>query len=426
MKKIAIIGFGGAGYNAAREVRRRDAEAEIHVYSDTDIGPYNPMLTTYYVKGAIPYDAMFPFGTLEQIEQDLGLIVHRETPVTKLDPENKTVYLADGSEARYDKILISTGASAVMPPIPGLDLPGVFKMRTAMDAVALKKRLDERTIKSGLVIGASWVGIKVIEDLMTYGIKSTLVDGAPWAFFVATFQETAERIQKDLENKGIDVSCGQMLERIEQEPNGQLTAVMKSGQRFTADTIAVCIGVRMNVGFLKDSGLAMERGILVDKHMETNVPDIYAAGDCCEAVDIQNGKHRNIGVWLNANKQGLVAGANMAGVPMEFDANVLVNLAHYLDYDFISIGDVSACKPEDEVYEYENDQYYIRGVKERGGNLKCVNIINSADSNGILKNLFIKMFENADAGLDLKSVCYLQWKGFPDSFINFLGGTTLD
>ena len=426
MKKIAIIGFGGAGYNAAREVRRRDAEAEIHVYSDTDIGPYNPMLTTYYVKGAIPYDAMFPFGTLEQIEQDLGLIVHRETPVTKLDPENKTVYLADGSEARYDKILISTGASAVMPPIPGLDLPGVFKMRTAMDAVALKKRLDERTIKSGLVIGASWVGIKVIEDLMTYGIKSTLVDGAPWAFFVATFQETAERIQKDLENKGIDVSCGQMLERIEQEPNGQLTAVMKSGQRFTADTIAVCIGVRMNVGFLKDSGLAMERGILVDKHMETNVPDIYAAGDCCEAVDIQNGKHRNIGVWLNANKQGLVAGANMAGVPMEFDANVLVNLAHYLDYDFISIGDVSACKPEDEVYEYENDQYYIRGVKECGGNLKCVNIINSADSNGILKNLFIKMFENADAGLDLKSVCYLQWKGFPDSFINFLGGSTLD
>ena len=426
MKKIAIIGFGGAGYNAAREVRRRDAEAEIHVYSDTDIGPYNPMLTTYYVKGAIPYDAMFPFGTLEQIEQDLGLIVHRETPVTKLDPKNKTVYLADGSEARYDKILISTGASAVMPPIPGLDLPGVFKMRTAMDAVALKKRLDEGTIKSGLVIGASWVGIKVIEDLMTYGIKSTLVDGAPWAFFVATFQETAERIQKDLENKGIDVSCGQMLERIGQEPNGQLTAVMKSGQRFTADTIAVCIGVRMNVGFLKDSGLAMERGILADKHMETNVPDIYAAGDCCEAVDIQNGKHRNIGVWLNANKQGLVAGANMAGFPMEFDANVLVNLAHYLDYDFISIGDVSACKPEDEVYEYENDQYYIRGVKERGGNLKCVNIINSADSNGILKNLFIKMFENADAGLDLKSVCYLQWKGFPDSFINFLGGTTLD
>ena len=155
MKKIAIIGFGGAGYNAAKEVRRRDAEAEIHVYSDTDIGPYNPMLTTYYVKGAIPYDAMFPFGSLEQIERDLRLTVHRETPVTGLEPETKTLRLADGSTAQYDKILISTGASAVMPPIPGLDLPGVFKMRTAMDAVAFKKRLDEGKIKTGLVIGAS-------------------------------------------------------------------------------------------------------------------------------------------------------------------------------------------------------------------------------------------------------------------------------
>ena len=155
MKKIAIIGFGGAGYNAAKEVRRQDAEAEIHVYTDTDIGPYNPMLTTYYVKGAIPYDAMFPFGSLEQIERELRLTVHRETPVTKLEPEIRTIHLANGSTAQYDKILISTGASAVMPPIPGLDLPGVFKMRTAADAVALKKQLDEGNIKTGLVIGSS-------------------------------------------------------------------------------------------------------------------------------------------------------------------------------------------------------------------------------------------------------------------------------
>ena len=426
MKKIAIIGFSGAGYNAARKARRLAPDAVIDVYSDTDIGPYNPMLTTYYVKGAIPYGALFPYGALETIEKELKLNVFRNKPVTGMDAEIKTLRFADGSKAQYDKILISTGASAVMPPIPGLDLPGVFKMRTAADAVALKKRLDEGSIKTGLVIGASWVGIKVIEDLVTYGVKSTLVDGAPWAFFVATFEETAKRVQKDLEDKGIVVSCGQMLDHIEQEDNGQLTAVMKNGQWFTADTVAVCIGVRMNVGFLKESGLEMNRGVLVDKHMETNVPGIYAAGDCCEAIDIQCGKHRNIGVWFNANEQGTVAGANMAGIPMEFDANVLVNLAHYLDYDFISIGDVSSCKPEDEVYEYEDAQYYIRGVKAKDGALKCINVINSADSNGILKNLFIKSFENKDAGLDLKSVCYLKWKGFPDSFIDFLGGKTVD
>lgn len=85
MKKIAIIGFGGAGYSAAKEARQRDAEAEIHVYSDTDLGPYNPMLTTYYVKGTIPYDALFPFGSLEEVQKELKLIVHPHTPVTGLD-----------------------------------------------------------------------------------------------------------------------------------------------------------------------------------------------------------------------------------------------------------------------------------------------------------------------------------------------------
>lgn len=87
MKRIAIIGFGGAGYNAAREIRRRDPAAEIDVYSDTDTGPYNPMLTTYYAKGAIPYDALFPFGDLETIQKDLNLHVYTGRPVTALVPE---------------------------------------------------------------------------------------------------------------------------------------------------------------------------------------------------------------------------------------------------------------------------------------------------------------------------------------------------
>lgn len=425
MKKVAIIGFGCAGFNAAREIRKLDPEAVIDVYSDTGIGPYNPMLTTYYVKGAIPYEALFPFGSLEKIRQELNLNVYGNTPVTGLDPETRTLTLADGRTARYDRILISTGASAVMPPIPGLDLPGVFKMRTAEDAVRLKEMLSSGRIRTGLVIGASWVGIKVVEDLVSAGVECTLVDGAKWMFFVAAFEQTAKRAQGDLERKGVKVSCSQMLSHIEQEPDGRLTAVMQGGDRFTADTVAVCIGVRMNVGFLRNSGIAMNRGILVDEKMQTNFPGIYAAGDCCEAIDSQTGTYRNIGVWMNATRMGQVAGANMAGGSAEFDANVLVNLAHYLDYDFISIGDISTCCAEDTLYEYEDDRYYIRGFRNAEG-IKCLNVIGSADSNGILKNAFIKSVKNRDAQLDLKSVCHLLDKGFPQSFIDFLGGNSID
>lgn len=426
MKKFAIVGFGAAGYKAAQEARRLDPEAQIDVYSDTNTAPYNPMLTTYYVKGAIPYEALFPFGSLEKITKELNINFYADTPVTGVIPEEKTLRFADGSSKQYDKILFSTGASAVMPPLQGIDLPGVFKMRTAQDAVALRKRLEEGTIKSALVIGSSWVGIKVLEDMIHYGVDCTLVDGAKWVFFVATFEETAKRIQRDLEEKGIRVECGQMLSHIEKEENGQLTAVMQNGQRFTADTIAVCIGVRMNVGFLRESGLTIGRGLQVDKHMQTNYEGIYAAGDCCEALDIQSQQHKNIGVWLNANSQGKVAGNNMAGGNMEFDANVLVNLARYLNYDFVSIGDVSTCKPEDELYEFENGRYYIRGVRDESGAIKCLNIIHSADSNGVIKNIFIKYFENKSAGLDPKSASYLREAGYPDSFIHFLGGRIVD
>lgn len=424
-ERFAIIGFGCAGYRAAEAIRNSGCDAVIDVYSDTNIPPYNPMLTTYYVKGAIPHEALFPFGTLEEITKKLNIRFHGEKPVVGLDPAEKTLTFADGSREKFDKILISTGASAVMPPLQGIDLPGVFKMRTAQDAEQLKAVLDKGEIKSALVIGASWVGIKVVEDMVAYGVPCTLVDGAKWMFYVAAFEETARRAQADLEAKGIQVACEQMLSHIEREENGQLTAVMRSGRRFTADTIAVCIGVRMNVGFLRDSGIEMNRGVVVDRAMKTNYAGIYAAGDCCEAIDTQTGTHRNIGVWLNANKQGIIAGTNMAGGDEQFDTNVLVNLAHYLDYDFISIGDMSTCKPEDPVYEYEDHTYYIRAVKA-DGIIKCINVIGSADSNGVIKNAFVSAIRDKDTKLDTQSVWFLKKQGFPDSFIDFLGGESDD
>ena len=425
MEKIAIIGFGGAGYSAAKEIRKNDRSAELHVYSDTGIGPYNPMLTTYYVKGAIPYEGMFPFGSLEEISEELELIIHTELPVTGIRATEKILEFADGRQEQFDKIVITTGASAIMPPVPGISLPGVFKMRTVQDAVDLKKALDANRVRDCLVIGASWVGIKVVEDIRERGLSCTLVDGASLMFCTAAFQETSDRARKDLEEKGVKVSCGQMLSSIEQEADGRLKAVMKSGDTFTADMVAVCVGVRTNTAFVRESGIELNRGIIVNSRMETNVPGIYAAGDCCEALDTQAGIHRNIGVWLNAIQQGRVAGANASGHPAEFDANVLVNLAHYLDYDFISIGDISGCRPEDPVYEYEDEHLYIRAVR-RDGRIQCLNVINSADSNGLLKNIFIKSLKSPEAALDIPSICKLRAKGFPESFIELLGGKCID
>ena len=425
MKKIAIVGFGGAGYNAAKAARRHDADAVIDVYTDTDLGPYNPMLTTYYVKGAIPLDALFPFGSLDKIREELHLNIYANTSVTAMNAEEKTLTLSDGAVRAYDSILISTGAGAFMPRCPGIDLPGVFKMRTAHDAMKLKTELDKGKIKTGLVIGASWVGIKVIEDFDARGIACTLVDGAKWIFPTATFEETSRRIHKDLREKGVELHFQQMLDHIEPEENGQLTAVMQNGSRFTADAIAICIGIRANIRFAMDAGLKTNRALVVDEHMQTSAPGIYAAGDCCEAPEAQTGAPFNIGVWMNAQRQGAVAGANMVGVPKEFGANMLLNLAHYMDYDFVSIGNILTCTPEDEVYEYEDDRYYIL-AKKKDGRISCINMIGTADSNGVMKQILLRAYETGRLATDVRSTCFLLDNGFPRSFIDFIGGTTID
>ena len=424
MKRLAIVGFGGAGYNAAKAARSVSPDAEIDVYTDTDVGPYNPMLTTYYVKNAIAYDTLFPFGALEKIAQSLRLNIHTGCPVTGLLAQERAVELANGTRRRYDSILLSTGASALMPPIPGIDLPGVLKMRTAADARLLKERIETGGLKDALVVGASWVGIKVIEDFYVKGIACTLVDGAKWIFPVAAFRETAQRIQADLDRKSVRQAYGQMLERIEREPDGRLAACMKGGERFSADTVVVCIGIRPNVGFLKGSGLEIGRAVRVDRKQQTNIPGIYAAGDCCEGFEMQSGTYKHVGVWANAQNQGRVAGINMAGGNEEFSSNLLLNLAHYLHVDFLSIGDITTCCPGDEVYEYEDDYYYIRGVK-KGKDIKCINIFGPPESNGILRSGFVKSLQHEQTFSDY-GVAALQAAGYPDSFIKFLGGSDHD
>lgn len=424
MKRLAIVGFGGAGYNAAKAARSVSPDEEIDVYTDTDVGPYNPMLTTYYVKNAIAYDTLFPFGALEEIAQSLRLNIHTGCPVTGLLAQERAVELANGTRRRYDSILLSTGASALMPPIPGIDLPGVLKMRTAADARLLKERIETGGLKDALVVGASWVGIKVIEDFYEKGIACTLVDGAKWIFPVAAFRETAQRIQADLDRKSVRQAYGQMLERIEREPDGRLAACMKGGERFSADTVVVCIGIRPNVGFLKGSGLEIGRAVRVDRKQQTNIPGIYAAGDCCEGFEMQSGTYKHVGVWANAQNQGRVAGINMAGGNEEFSSNLLLNLAHYLHVDFLSIGDITTCCPGDEVYEYEDDYYYIRGVK-KGKDIKCINIFGPPESNGILRSGFVKSLQHEQTFSDY-GVAALQAAGYPDSFIKFLGGSDHD
>ncbi|NCE66229.1 pyridine nucleotide-disulfide oxidoreductase [Pseudoflavonifractor sp. 524-17] len=425
MKKVAILGFGAAGYHGAQGVRMTDAEAVIDVYTDTAFGPHNPMLTTYYAKNALPYQGMFPYGSLEEVQERLNLQVFRASPVAELKTAEKAIRTAGGRTAWYDSILIATGASAFVPKIPGAGLPGVFSMRTEADARYLKERLESGAVRSGLVVGISWSGIKVAENFAQRGIPCTLMNRSAQAFSHALFPETAERVLAHFQERGLQISLGKTLQRIEQGADGGLSAFTRDGQQLTADIIVMTSGIRPNLDFLSTEDICTEGGLLVDPHMETCVPGIYAAGDCCAAYDIFTGTQKNIALWMNSVEQGRVAGVNMAGGSARFRGNLPVSLGHCLGLDFLSVGDPSAAVPTGRVYEYADKQLYIRAARN-GRKLHCINVIGAAECSGAIKNAFIKSIEAPDAALSIQTACLLRSQGFPDDFIKFLGGKHLD
>lgn len=428
MPQYAIVGFGNAGYHAARAIRTQDRQSPIHVYSDTALPPSNPMLTTYYVKGALSYENLFPHGNLAQITRELNLTFHAEAQVVKVCPQSKTLTLSDGAVATYDKLLIATGASAFVPGAEGMKLPGVCAVRTPEDALRLKEAIDQPGVRSVLVVGASMVGIKVVELAKLRGLRCTLIDGAPYMFPLAAMPDVAQRIQDYLTAQDVSLAFSAFLSKIvtapQGHPDGRLTAVMQDGATYSADLIAVCIGTRANTSLVQDTSIAVGRGIQVDRHMETSVPGVYAAGDCCEGYELQSGERRIIGLWANAGYQGRAAGENMAGGEKSFDYTILHNISHFMGIDFLGMGDITRPLPTDRFHTWERGDLFIKVAQSEDGTLKGLNMLGGAAVSGIIKNHFMKGLAGGAPVLDVESRCKLMGAGFPQDFIDFIGGGT--
>ncbi len=421
MLKIAIIGFGNAGFQALKAIRERDKEAEIHVYSDNEYPPANPMLTTYYVKESIPFTAMFPHGSMEHIGKENRAHFHMKKPVYRIEGDTRTLIFEDGSRECFDRILIATGAAPFVPSPAWKKMEQVMVMRTPEDAMRLKSRLDAGGVRSILVVGASMIGIKIAELAGMRGIACTMVDGAPYMFPLAAFRSTADRIQEFLINKGTGLAFSALLSDICEEPDGTVAAVMKDGRRFTADLVLVCIGTRANTGCVKDSGIAVNKGIVIDRDMRTSCEGIYAAGDCAEGYELQSGERRVIGLWANAGYQGRTAGINMTGGSSTFDFTLLCNISHFMGMDFIGLGDASRYREDDEVYEYEASGLYLKASK-KGSDIHCINMLGGGEVCGIIKNYFMKLLTGCRTGLETENFGILQGAGVPKEFISFLGG----
>ncbi|ONI38660.1 hypothetical protein AN639_07195 [Candidatus Epulonipiscium fishelsonii] len=339
MSCTIIIGSGAAAYECAKAMVEENYEGEIHVFSDTNRAPYNPMLTTYYAVGKLNFSGMFPYGEGEEVWSKLGVIFHPNTPVTKLDAINKTVTTHNNTYS-YDNCVIATGATPIVPPFPGHNSKKLFTVRTVEDAEKLFQASKDKP-KRVIVVGASMVGIKVVELFDKVGSQVCLVDLAPRIFPLAAHPECSKEIEARLAKMGIKLRFGSKLTSIEDTKDGVRVHFEEENNTEDGDIIILCIGVRANIGFVDKTQVETEQGILINNNMQTNVPSLYAVGDVAQGFEVITGKKRIIGLWASARMQGRCAGQNIAGGNATYEGNIMHNITHFMNMDFVGLGEVS-------------------------------------------------------------------------------------
>jgi NADPH-dependent 2,4-dienoyl-CoA reductase/sulfur reductase-like enzyme/nitrite reductase/ring-hydroxylating ferredoxin subunit len=328
-ESIVIIGGGAAGSAAADMIRRHDYDGPVTIISaDADLPVDRPNLSKEYLAGKAQ-DDWLPIWTKEQYaERNIELLLGRRA--TKLDTKARIVGLDDGTERKYGTLLIATGADPVHLPIPGADPSQVFYLRTWTDARTIVEKAGRS--KRALVIGASFIGLEVSASLRARGIEVDVVAPDPVPLERVMGADIGRLVQSIHESNGVRFHLGQTVASV----NGR-SAALSGGQIVEADFIVVGVGVRPNLSLAESAGLAIDKGIAVNEHLETTAPGVFAAGDSARWPDPYSGHKIRVEHWVVAQRQGQTAARNMLGRREPFDAVPFFWSRHY-DLSILYVG----------------------------------------------------------------------------------------
>lgn len=339
--KHLIIGAGAAGITAAEELRRLDPLAQITVLDGEGEGPYSRMAIPYFLSAEIAEN-----GTRMRRDaahyRDLRIDIERGR-AAGLDAGARRLQLEDGRTLDYDRLLIATGSVPTREQIPGIDLPGVHTCWTLADARSLVAaiRPGARVVQ----MGAGFVGCIILKGLLARGADVTVLIRSGRMVSRMMPARASGIIARWCEARGIRILGRTQAARIERQGES-LQVTLATGEVLPADIYLSVVGVAPGVAFLDGSGIAIGSGILVDEHMRTSLPDVYAAGDVAEAVDRVSGRPLVNAIQPNAVEQGRVAAANMAGGHMPFAGSLAMNVLDTLGLVSMSFGQWEGVAPE--------------------------------------------------------------------------------
>jgi NAD(P)H-nitrite reductase large subunit len=322
---FVVLGAGPAGVTAAETLRQVHRNARIAMVAGEPEPPYSRMAIPYLLHGSIEERGTYLRQAEGHYDRHGIEVIHGRAGA--IDPQKRKLYLSNGDPLPYDRLLVATGASPMIPRVPGSNLDGVVNCWTLADAREILKRADRGA--PVVLVGAGFIGSIVLEALYQRGCDLTVVEIAP-RMVARMMDETAGgMLGRWCRAKGVKVFTGTKVDSIAPGSGvggSKLSVKLSNGTAVPAKLVVLAAGVRSNIGFLVGSGIAVNHGIRVNDRFETSAPGVYAAGDCCEGVDISTGKHDMLAIQPVAVEHGRMAALNMAGLPTPHRGSLNMNV----------------------------------------------------------------------------------------------------
>lgn len=361
---VIIIGSSIAGLSAAESARTEAADCRITILSEDSYYPYYRQRLCEVLDN--PEAAKKLFLHPEGWYAEKGFEMRLNTQVKDIFSASKEVLLADGEKLPYDKLIIASGSYSFIFPTPGSELEGVETMWTMADALRIEARLSQT--RSAVVIGGGLLGLEAAYALVKRGIRTVVLERASRLMARQLDDRSAELFSAQVREVGTQITTNAIVSEIFSGAGGEVAGVrLEDGQEIEADLVIISTGVRARLEFLASSGIKVDRCIVVDEQMRTDIPDIWAAGDCA-CLD-----GRWYGLWTISKQQGSVAGANAAGASRTYEMSVPPYMVNTMGTRIASAGiidekalDVEAADLVSDISEDETERIYKKKIYVNG------------------------------------------------------------
>lgn len=380
--KYLIIGNSAGGIGAAEAIREVDKSGALAIISDESYPTYSRPLIAAYLAEKCPLERMLfrPFDFYER--NNISTFLGRKA--ARLDLGRRTIELDSGDEIWWQKLLLATGGLPITPPVEGVEKRGVFSFTTLDDAKAVDQYLSGTT--RAVVIGGGLIGVSVTEALVKRGIEVIIVEMKERILNTILDEETSALVEERLGQVGVNIMTGQTVTEVSASNGAVSSVTLNNGSQIPCNLVIIAIGVLPRTELVADSGIKINRGIVVDCHMATSSPDVYACGDVAEAYDIAYGECRLTPIWPNAYLGGRIAGFNMAGRATEYPGGTAMNSLKYFGLNIVSAGVVN---PPDDSYEVLSQSHNgaYRKVILKDGLVVGLVFVGNIEKSGIIFNL---------------------------------------